>query len=1034
MSGITGTGLISGIDTASLVNQLVQLAARPRDLATQRLVQLQTQQAAFLDINSRMSALQDASSIFRTSNSFQAKRATSSDTGVLTATASNNAQPGTYTFSIDRLVSTQQMLSKGFQDRDTSAFGAESFTFEPERASLDRNTALADLNGGQGIDRGTIVINDGTSDIEVDLSTVATVNEVLDAINAVAGVSATVDDGSFVITGADSITSAGGGTTAESLGIDTSVAGLATIDGSTVTGGTVYSLTGATGLSLLNDGNGVSVSSNVGQDVSDFTISVEVFDGMGGSQTKPVGVRIGDIFDAENEVVEAGVGTMQGVIDRINAALEAEAVNAEDPDNPDMDADLAAALRGVTASIDSTTGAIAFSTIEDVDISIDSTDTAKDLGIDGLASNDVTETSQTLTGERILAGMNTVLLKSLAGGDNDGALPGNGELQITLGSDVEFTFDIANRSITYEPSGGGFPSQVLLTGREGFEDPIETVDDLLAAFDALPAILEAEIGGDAADFQFSVDYNSTGTGLTFQDLTGGTASNLTIVGTTGADTAAALGISTGAGGTTETSVSGSSQLKYISDQTRLDDLPGGLSLGTGEFRIVDRNGESATVNIGSSVETIGELLDEINRQAGGLAIEARINDNGDGIVIESTTSGGSAIEISDESGSVATRLGLAGTAEDNTDSNFLNGSFEKVVEFEAADTLDDALRKINDAGAGVTATVINDGSSTSPFRISLSSTGTGEDGRFLIDTGNFDLGLETLDEGDDARIFFGSSDPARSILITSSTNEVSDLIEGVDIDLVAPSTEPVTVTVTSDTSEVESQIEDFISAYNTVLDRIDEQTRFVEDTGERGALLGDTTLIGLQNALSNVANGTIDGFTQTFDRLVDVGITVGTAGRLEFDSATFRDALSADPDAVEELFTRRTIDPDSGKTIIPGAQLFDEDGNPILDEDGNPTFNDIVVDDPTATDEFTELGLLPLMEELARSYVDSIDGILTQRNNSLDDQIENQQDRIESLNEALDRERAKLEADFVAMEQALAQLQSQQSALAGLGG
>ena len=163
MSGITSSvGLISGIDTGGLIEQLLQIEARPRTLAQQRLVQLQTQQAAYLDINTRLSALRTASSTFRNDKVFSTSKATSSDDAVMTATASTSAQPGSYQFIVDRLVTTQQQLSKGFSDRDSSPFGATSFTFESDKGRLDSDIGLADLNGGAGVRRGKFNLTDST--------------------------------------------------------------------------------------------------------------------------------------------------------------------------------------------------------------------------------------------------------------------------------------------------------------------------------------------------------------------------------------------------------------------------------------------------------------------------------------------------------------------------------------------------------------------------------------------------------------------------------------------------------------------------------------------------------------------------------------------------------------------------------------------------------------------------------------------------------------------------------------------------------
>ena len=79
---------------------------------------------------------------------------------------------------------------------------------------------------------------------------------------------------------------------------------------------------------------------------------------------------------------------------------------------------------------------------------------------------------------------------------------------------------------------------------------------------------------------------------------------------------------------------------------------------------------------------------------------------------------------------------------------------------------------MNNANVGVAATVISDGTPNSPFHLSFTARSSGEAGRFTLDTGGYDLGLRTLSEGRDARVFFGSSDAATGVLLTSSTNSM----------------------------------------------------------------------------------------------------------------------------------------------------------------------------------------------------------------------------------------------------------------------
>ena len=969
MGGISSGGLISGIDTQSLIDSLIQVAARPRTLAQGRLFQLQSQQAAYLSLNTRLGSLRDAAASFRTDNTFKAKLATSTNSDVLSATASIGAQPGSYSFIVDRLVSTQQQLSRGFQDTDTSAVGASSFTFESALGRVDRDLSLNALNDGDGVVRGTIRINDGSTIAEVDLSRAGTVGEVLDAINnSGLDVTARVRDGSFVIEGATTVTNAGNAEVIESLGLDVAA------DADGITGRQVYELTGAVSLNALNDGNGVSYRSSAtgpnGLPATDFQITVggvAVNIGLGEIRETDDNGTPGDTSDDTNEVVDPAVTTVQGLLDRINQSFTDAGVDA-------------------SAAIDAENGSISFSSNAGNIESITATSNSRalrDLGIATVSGG----TSTTVSGSRIFAGMGTVLLRNLNGGGTDGGIGTNGRIDITTADGELFEFDL-NLSD---------PTQ---------SDYVETLEDVIDA-----------INNDADnDGSVVASLNDTGTGIAITDTTRGGANtgNLIIEGSLGDDLAERLGISTGGGGVASSSVDGSSlQRRYVGEGTLLSTLRNGEGIGTGRFRVIDSTGQVATINIGDSVSTVGELLTQMNSALGGLTgVEAAINDTGDGIVVRDTTGTGLPIRVEDEDGVVAKNLRIAGTASGSGSDNVIDGSYETTVTFDPSDTLEDIVSAINDSEAGVAVSILNDGSGTRPFRLSLTSRDSGVAGRYILDTNGFDLGLSTLDEGDDARVIFGSNDASSGVLLTSSTNTLDNVVTGLTIDLKSVDDDPVTVSVTEDTAGVEASINTFIEAYNAILTNIENATVFDEESGERGVLLGDGLLISLRGGLFNALQNTNQGFSNSFDRLTEVGISIGSEGRLEFDREEFREALLDDPEGVEALFTRRVIsDEDSSQEGLP---------------DG------VTVTDPNARDQFDELGAMGRLEEFLKNYTDSIDGVLTSRTNSIDTQITNQQSRIDSLTEGLDRERLRLETQFVAMEQALAQLQSQQSALASL--
>lgn len=959
MSGIsTGVGLFSGIDSASIIQQLLKVEARPRDLVAARVAQLQLQQTGYLDINSRLSALRDAARAFRDKKTFSTRSATSSDSDVLRGTAGPTAANGTYTFLVDRLVTTQQMLSRGFANSDVAALGATSFSFEPAHARLDTDAALADLNDGAGVSRGRIVVTDSAGvSATIDLSRATTVGDVLQAINdnGSARVSATVSGGRLVLKdtagggGTMTVANGTGYTTAASLGI----AGAAS--GGTLTGSVIHRLHGNVTLGSLNDGRGVNIrsASGTGTSVWNFKISVSGSDAF---------INVGDVYETQtvNGVdqlvkVEGEVSTMQGLVDRINEQLADQG------------------FTDVTASIDQSNGRLVItesSGVRTITVSENPTlgsSTAADLGILGTATG-------TINGSRLLAGLNTSLLRGLNGG---AGLSGDGKIFITTrnGTNYDFDLDLVNGSVA----------------------------DLIATVDA------------ATNGEVRLSLNERGNGLELTDLTGGPG-NFIVTGSTGADTAASLGLSTGATGVASSSVSANNlQRQYVSRATMLASVNAGRGVGTGTFRITDSTGVSQTVNIDANTRTLGDVITKIN--ALGLKVKASINSTGDGLVISedntSTPAGTLKIKIEDVSGTTAKALNLAKTAEDTGSSNFVDGSFERVVEFSAADTLQQMIDKINQAGAGVSAALVRDGAGATPYRLSLTSSSSGTAGRFLLDTGSFSLAPQTLELGRDALMFYGSTDAARAIAVTSSTNTVDTLLPGVRLDLARRSDDPVTMTIATDTEAIFSEIDLFVKAFNTVVSRIAEQTKYVEATQQKGPLIGDSTMLEVRSSLFRTIQAAGIGTSGRFETLAEIGITIGEGGSLKLDETRLRASLDEDPASVESLFTTREQVQDA-EIEVPGLP-------------------GVTVRNPNAGNTFSALGVVGQIEQLATRFIDSTSGVLTGRTKAIDEQIRLQQARVTAMNQRLLSKQEILQKQFLAMETAIGKLQTQQSALASLG-
>jgi flagellar hook-associated protein 2 len=585
-------------------------------------------------------------------------------------------------------------------------------------------------------------------------------------------------------------------------------------------------------------------------------------------------------------------------------------------------------------------------------------------------------------GRRVFAGLNTTLATGLNGG---AGVSGDGVLSFTT--------------------------------RDGHAFGV-TIDTTASLTDIFAQIETAAGTGTNGLSRISIALDAKGTGFTITDRTGGSG-NLIIEGTSGADTAASLGISTGAAGVAETSkASGNLQRQYLSMATTVASLNNGRGIGTGKFLVTDSFGAEHTYDIGSDTLTVADLINEINTGASGgsnpVKISARLNATGDGIEIIEDTGGGPAgtqkIKIRDVTGTVARSLNLAGEATGTGASNKINGSYERTVTLSAADTLQQVADKINAAKVGTTASIINDGSGLTPFRLNLTSASTGEAGRFIFDAAGVDFAFSTLDVGRNSRVFYGATDAARAVAVTSTTNTVDTLVPGVKIDLKSASSEAVTLNVASDNKAALDGVKGFVAAFNTVLDRISAQMKYDATTNKAGPLAGDGTALELKATLYAMLNSEADNITSQFDQLTEIGLKVGTGGKVELDEDRFREALAQDPAGVEALFAARVAQDDTFIDLGDGVR----------------------VRNPNSGRAFSSLGVMGKFEQMVEKYLDTVDGVLTLRGKGLETQIKLQNDRIAALDIRLEAKENVLRRQFLAMEQAIGQLQSQSSALSSI--
>ncbi len=248
--------------------------------------------------------------------------------------------------------------------------------------------------------------------------------------------------------------------------------------------------------------------------------------------------------------------------------------------------------------------------------------------------------------------------------------------------------------------------------------------------------------------------------------------------------------------------------------------------------------------------------------------------------------------------------------------------------------------KINAAGAGVTATIINDASGA---RLSLRSTATGAENGFRIsasetvDDGDTATGLSAL--GYDAAVpgtpmtlnqaAANASATINGIVVTSSSNTLSGVADGITLTLGKVSATPVEVTVEADNESVKKAINDFVSAFNELANYIRDQTKYDPGSKTGGPLQGDRTVIGLQTQLRGVLNqaSTASG---TWSVLSEVGISMKADGTLGVTSSKLDDALE-NPAELRKLLATNGNDVASSGFM----DRFADVGSSVLSADGS---------------------------------------------------------------------------------------------------
>lgn len=217
------------------------------------------------------------------------------------------------------------------------------------------------------------------------------------------------------------------------------------------------------------------------------------------------------------------------------------------------------------------------------------------------------------------------------------------------------------------------------------------------------------------------------------------------------------------------------------------------------------------------------------------------------------------------------------------------------------DTLTTLAASINQQSTqnnwGITAAVVTDASGA---RLTLSSQATGTPGALAISNNTTSLTFNTPTGGTN------SSFSIDSIPFSTTSNAVTGAIPGVTLNLAsAAPNSTVELTVGPDSSQVTGAVNNFVNAYNTVINDINQQFTVNASSNSEGPLGSDSALRTLQSILMNDVTSSVSG-NGGLVNLASLGINMNDDGTLTVGNTpsgqSMSQVLASNPQAFQNFF------------------------------------------------------------------------------------------------------------------------------------
>lgn len=222
---------------------------------------------------------------------------------------------------------------------------------------------------------------------------------------------------------------------------------------------------------------------------------------------------------------------------------------------------------------------------------------------------------------------------------------------------------------------------------------------------------------------------------------------------------------------------------------------------------------------------------------------------------------------------------------------------------------------VNDTRGNGNVQIIFDASNTSQENADIISK-LGITGGFHSSAANFlkDAGITNVQRAQDAKFSWNG------IEISRPTNTVDDVVNGISVELTKEhkGTDHSVLRITRDDDDIFKGIDEFVKAYNELITKVEEETRYDAKTKVKGNLNGESAITGIRSILKNILNFTAGSGVSV--SISSYGFSFDDDGKLKIDEKVLKEKFKEDPELAIAFFK-------GGEFTVGGSEIAKRDAN-----------------------------------------------------------------------------------------------------------